>query len=74
MRGTGPGVYFVNARAQQDGRHEVHRLGCPATLPAASNRVWLGAFADPAQAMAAAAQVYDQVDGCAYCLPGENEG
>lgn len=65
---TCPALYYVNVNAQDTGEHEVHRLGCP-TPAREENRQYLGTWRSCAEALAAARQQFDSVDGCANCLP-----
>ena len=58
--------YYVNKNAQANGDHEVHRDGC-IYMPAEANRISLGSFSDCADAVKAAKQHYEQVNGCATC-------
>lgn len=61
--------YCVNKNAQSDtGDHEVHDLasekGC---LPNSENRLNLGTYASCEEAVEAAKQHYDDVNGCYHC-------
>lgn len=58
--------YFVNAKAQPSGDHEVHREGCP-YMPKPKNRVPLGRFATCQGAVAAARRIFPTADGCYRC-------
>jgi hypothetical protein len=58
--------YYVNKRAQANGDHEVHRLGC-SYMPVAENRKYLGDHSSCYTAVAAAKREYRQVNGCYYC-------
>ncbi len=59
-------LYYVNKNAQANGDHEVHTGSC-SYLPAAENRIYLGSFANCAEAVKAAKSYYSQVNGCYYC-------
>lgn len=61
-------LYYVNRNAQSTGEHEVHVLDCP-TPANEENRVYLGNFQTCAEAVIAARAVFENVDGCANCLP-----
>lgn len=65
---TCPALYYVNSNAQNTGEHEVHRLGCP-TPAREQNRIYLGTWRSCDEALEAARQHFDTVDGCANCLP-----
>lgn len=58
--------YYVNQTAQENGDHEVHKLGC-SFMPNDENRTYLGDFSSCAPAVRAAKIHYDQVNGCYYC-------
>ena len=58
--------YYVNKNAQNNGNHEVHKLGC-SHMPAAENRVPLGDFLSCHMAVQEAKQTYPTADGCFYC-------
>lgn len=58
--------YYVNKRANATGEHEVHKADC-VHLPHLDNLVYLGAFENSADALAAAKEKYLEVDGCFYC-------
>ncbi len=58
--------YYVNKRAQANGDHEVHKLGC-SYMPSEENRKYLGDFTSCRPAVAAARKEYRQVNGCYYC-------
>ncbi len=60
--------YYVNDNAQPTGEHEIHEESCW-FLPVLKNRRYLGEFFSFADAKKAAEQLYDNVDGCAYCCP-----
>ena len=63
--------YCVNRNAQSGSNdHEVHNLdegtNC---LPKPENRVGLGKHSNCWGAVAKAKEIYDDVNGCAYCAP-----
>lgn len=58
--------YYVNKQAQANGDHEVHKSGC-SRMPAAENRLHLGAFSNCRDAVRKAKTIYSQSDGCYYC-------
>lgn len=60
--------YYVNAKAEENGDHEVHAVGCQ-WMPAASNRVYLGEYISGLQAVAAATLRYSRSKGCPACMP-----
>ncbi len=62
--------FCVNRNAQQTGEHEVHNLdaSCP-HLPKPDNRRDLGSHPSCGEAIIAASELYENVDGCAYCAP-----
>lgn len=62
--------FCVNRNAQKTGEHEVHNLNasCP-HLPRADNRRDLGSHQSCGNAVVAASELYENVDGCAYCAP-----
>ena len=59
-------VYYVNANAQPNADHEIHREGCQ-HLPNPENRIDLGLFESCHPAVAAARRHYVQVNGCFWC-------
>lgn len=59
-------VYYVNDVAQANGDHEVHNPNCT-FLPEVQNRTYLGVFATCQEAVDAAKEHYDQVNGCVHC-------
>ena len=61
-------VYYVNDAAQPNGDHEIHNPNCPC-LPEMHNRTYLGVFATCHEALDAAKELYDQVNGCPHCCP-----
>lgn len=58
--------YYVHTRAQPNGDHEVHKLGC-AHMPEEDNRIYLGDFDHCRGAVRKAKEHYSLVDGCYYC-------
>lgn len=58
--------YYVNKNAQNNGDHEVHRLGC-SYMPSEANRLYLGDFSNCRDAVREAKNHYRQVNGCYYC-------
>lgn len=58
--------YYVNKNAQPNGDHEVHKSGC-SFMPAAQNRLALGAFVGCSFAVATARMHYPTANGCFYC-------
>lgn len=58
--------YLVNKKAQPTGEHEVHTDTC-SFLPDRENRLALGDFASCQEAVRAARQHYNNVDGCKHC-------
>jgi hypothetical protein len=62
--------FCVNRNAQRTGEHEVHNLNvsCP-HLPKLDNRRDLGSHPSCGDAVIAASELYNNVDGCAYCAP-----
>lgn len=56
--------FYVNDRAQANGDHEVHELGCN-YMP--ENRTYLGQYGSCHQAVLAAKTIYRQSNGCYYC-------
>lgn len=59
-------AYYVNQNAQSTGEHEVHKSGC-SYMPDANNRKYLDEFADCQEAVKAAENIYNNVDGCYFC-------
>jgi hypothetical protein len=60
--------YYVNAKAQNNGDHEVHNESC-IYLPSAANRTYLGEFSTCAPAVKKAKETYRTADGCKTCSP-----
>ncbi|HCA57799.1 MAG TPA: hypothetical protein DEP46_07450 [Blastocatellia bacterium] len=58
--------YYVNKNEQNNGDHEVHISTC-SWLPDTWNRIYLGSFATCEEAVRAARNHYNQVNGCYYC-------
>jgi len=57
--------YFVDNRAQPDGAHEVHAVGCKRM---ASDKSYLGDFMSCEVAVLEARKEYWQIAGCMRCL------
>lgn len=60
--------YYVSAIPEFSGKHEVHEEDCT-RLPSVTDRVYLGFFANCADALREAHKEYDRVDGCQICSP-----
>lgn len=58
--------YYVNTIAQTTGEHEVHAENCR-YLPDVTNRIYLGIFNSPREAVEEAKKYYSNVDGCYFC-------
>lgn len=58
--------YYVNANAQDNGDHEVHRQGC-SRMPSGQNAIYLGEFTNCRDAVARAKLTYFKSNGCYYC-------
>ncbi len=58
--------YYVNKIAQSTGEHEVHAENC-IYLPQYPNRLYLGTFTSPREAVEEAKKYYAEVDGCYFC-------
>ena len=58
--------YYANDNPQSTGEHEVHKEGCQ-FMPEILNRTYLGMFSSCGEALEAARQKYDNVDGCFFC-------
>ena len=58
--------YYVNKMTQATGEHEVHAEICT-FLPSPNNRLYLGEFNSPREAVEEAKKYYSKVDGCYYC-------
>lgn len=58
--------YYVNKNAQDNGDHEVHRVGC-SFMPDADNRIYLGEFTNCHGAVRKAREYFVQANGCYYC-------
>ncbi len=58
--------YYVNKNAQQNGDHEVHKLGC-SFMPNVENRKYLGEFSNCKGAVKEAKKYYSKSNGCYYC-------
>ena len=56
--------YVVNNEAQNTGEHEVHKEGC---IKFPSNYTSLGYFATCHEAVIKAKEIFNNVDGCAFC-------
>lgn len=56
--------YYVNNKPQLTGEHEVHKEAC-VFLP--SDKTYLGVFLNCKDAVAAARNYYNKVDGCFLC-------
>ena len=61
--------YYVNANAQSNGDHEVHRQGCY-WLTLVTDSTYLGDFATCHGAVLEAKRLYSTANGCAHCSPG----
>lgn len=60
--------YYVNANAQSNGDHEVHREGC-SWITLLSNMKYLGDYPSCQPAVKRAKEIYSKADGCKYCCP-----
>jgi len=58
--------YYVNKQAQENGDHEVHVPRCT-YLPEGDNGLYLGAFISCDEAIQAARQHFEKVNGCHWC-------
>ena len=59
--------YYVSKKAQTDGTHEVHRLGCR-FLPKSNNRISIGSFNNVQEAIKEALNTYPSSKICPACL------
>jgi hypothetical protein len=59
--------YYVNKKAQTNGVHEVHRLGCR-FLPKAEHRINIGPFNNVQEALKEALKTHPTAKGCPSCL------
>lgn len=59
-------LFYINRNEQLTGEHEIHRENC-VYLPEIENRLYLGYFYDPKQALLEAEKLYSKVDGCYWC-------
>jgi len=58
--------FYVNDNPQPSGEHEVHESGC-IWLAKVKSKTSLGAHQNCFTAVQTAANIYGNVDGCAYC-------
>ena len=58
--------YYVNKTAQDNGDHEVHKLGCY-WLSLVKNKGSLGNFSSCHGAVTKARKKYPKADGCKHC-------
>lgn len=65
-------LYYVNRNPQDTGEHEVHTSEC-VYLPAANERIKLGYFSNPIEAVEKAKKHYENVDGCWHCSRGAHK-
>lgn len=66
--------YCVNKKAQSNGDHEVHKVGC-SWYPNEENRVLLGDHSHCSFAVSKAIALgYHTANGCAHCSPDCNTG
>lgn len=61
--------YCVNKNAAPNGDHEVHNVAVCGHLPKPQNRLDLGEYKTCEAALAKARETYQQVNGCAFCMP-----
>lgn len=59
--------YYVNKKAQTNGTHEVHRLGCR-FLPKSKHRISIGSFNNVQEAKMEALKTYPTSKICSACL------
>jgi hypothetical protein len=59
-------LYFVSAKNQANGDHEVHTEAC-GLLPEREHCIELGEFPSCCNAVVAATRYFPHVDGCFYC-------
>lgn len=65
--------YCVNKNAQENGDHEVHKVGC-SWYPNEENRVSLGTHDTCYTAVIEAMNHFPKSNGCAHCSPDCNTG
>lgn len=58
--------YFVNKEVQSSGSHQVHASRC-LWIPDSPKRIFLGDFETSQEALEAAKQHFEKVNGCIYC-------
>lgn len=63
--------FYVNKNAQFDGFHEVHESECTQGANP-EDQVDLGWHLNCHDAVLKAREIFDKVDGCAYCCEGCN--
>ena len=61
-------AYYVNINAQDNGDHEVHKVGCY-YMPRPEHKLYLGVFSNCYEAVREALKKYSTADGCHYCCP-----
>ena len=59
--------YYVNKKAQTNGAHEVHRLGCR-FLPKSEHRISLGLFNNVQEAIKETLKTHPDSKICPVCL------
>lgn len=57
-------LYYLNNKAQSNGDHEVHKMGCN-FMPA--DRKYLGFFSNCVDAVKEAKKTYSKSNGCFWC-------
>ena len=58
--------YYVNKNPQNNGDHEVHKVGCPWLLKVVA-KIYLGDFTGCQGAVKEARKHYAKSNGCYYC-------
>ena len=61
-----PPIYYLSKRRQSTGEREMHTIRCHC-LPQKENRIELGMFDFPEEALEEAKKHYSLVDGCYFC-------
>ena len=64
--------YFISTKPGIDGRHSVHRQGCP-FLPEPERRIPVGIFQSPPEALTEASTYYRKSVCCPFCSKVRNE-
>jgi len=60
-------MFYIGTRPQANGRNFIHRKDCP-LLPSPGNRIFLGTYESPEDAVEEGKKYFDNPDTCRFCM------